>query len=69
MSDIVGLVLAFFGLIFIGYFVGRIGRQNLDARLDEHFRHLCRAAALFFHPVTALLYAIRQGILPADLFP
>lgn len=31
MSDIVGLVLPFFGLIFIGYFVARIGRQNLDA--------------------------------------
>ena len=31
MSDVVGLVLPFFGLIFTGYLVARITRQSLDA--------------------------------------
>lgn len=31
MSDIVGLVLPFFGLIFIGFFVARISRQPVEA--------------------------------------
>lgn len=31
MSDIVGLVLPFFGLIFIGFLVARITRQPLEA--------------------------------------
>jgi malonate transporter len=31
MSDIIGLVLPFFGLIFLGFFVARITRQPVDA--------------------------------------
>src|SRR5688572_16989889 len=31
MSDVVGLVLPFFGLIFLGYFVARITRQPVEA--------------------------------------
>lgn len=31
MSDVIGLVLPFFGLIFMGYLVARITRQPLDA--------------------------------------
>ncbi len=31
MSDVIGLVLPFFGLIFLGYFVARITRQPVDA--------------------------------------
>ena len=31
MSDLVGLVFPFFGLIFLGFFVARIARQPLDA--------------------------------------
>ena len=31
MTDVVGLVLPFFGLIFLGFFVARITRQPLDA--------------------------------------
>ena len=31
MSDVIGLVLPFFGLIFLGFFVARITRQPIDA--------------------------------------
>jgi malonate transporter len=31
MSDVIGLVLPFFGLIFLGYFVARITRQPIEA--------------------------------------
>jgi len=31
MSDVIGLVLPFFGLIFLGYFVARITRQPVEA--------------------------------------
>ena len=31
MSDVFGLVLPFFGLIFLGFFVARITRQPIDA--------------------------------------
>src|SRR5688500_4327955 len=31
MSDVVGLVLPFFGLIFLGFFVARITRQPVEA--------------------------------------
>ncbi|RUX45177.1 AEC family transporter, partial [Mesorhizobium sp. M7A.F.Ca.CA.002.09.1.1] len=31
MSDVIGLVLPFFGLIFVGFLVARITRQPLDA--------------------------------------
>ena len=31
MSDVVGLVLPFFGLIFLGFFVARVTRQPIGA--------------------------------------
>ena len=31
MSDVIGLVLPFFGLIFLGFLVARITRQSVEA--------------------------------------
>ena len=50
MSDVVGLVLPFFGLIFTGYLVARITRQSLDALgWMTTFVIYVALPALFFH--------------------
>jgi hypothetical protein len=78
MADIVGLVIPFFGLIFIGFVPGLLVRQPIEASSSSRSstRSVERASAsilvttmLSVFSVTVLLYAVKGGLLPPDLFP
>jgi malonate transporter len=62
MADVIGLVLPFFGLIFLGFAVARITLQPLEALgwMYIFIIHVC---------LGHLLYMIKSGMLAPDLFP
>ena len=63
MSDVIGLVLPFFGMIFVGFLVARITRQPLEALgWMNTFIIYVALPSLFFQLLSGV--SIQKGISP-----